>query len=281
MKRKALGKGLDALLPPRRPSISGGLLQLDVSEIRPNPLQPRLNFAAAELDSLAHSIRENGIIQPLVLRRVEDHYELVVGERRWRAAQRAGIKQVPAIVQQFSDQKMLELALVENLQRQDLTAIEEAHAYQLLIEQFALSQEAVAQRVGKSRAAVANTLRLLRLPKSIQAMILEGHLSMGHARALLPLPSEASQINLAKQILKTGMSVREVERRVKRLVSQPDRSQKAPARTDPNLQAAISRLEEHCQTRIEIRQQGNSGRIILHYASSEELERIYELLLGE
>ena len=281
MKRKALGKGLDALLPPRRAMTSSGLLQLDVSEIVPNPLQPRLNFAAAELESLANSIRENGIIQPLVLRRVEDHYELVAGERRWRAAQRAGIKQIPAIVQQFSDQKMLELALVENLQRQDLTAIEEAHAYQLLIDQFALSQEAIAQRVGKSRAAVANTLRLLRLPQEIQALVLDGRLSMGHARALLPLPNQASQVNLAKLTLKSGMSVREVERRVKRLVSRPGRPKKAPARTDPNLRAAISRLEEHCQTRIEIRQQGNSGRIIVHYASSEELDRIYELLLGE
>ena len=281
MKRKALGKGLDALLPPRRARTSSGLLQLDVSEIVPNPLQPRLNFAAAELESLANSIRENGIIQPLVLRRVEDHYELVVGERRWRAAQRAGIKQVPAIVQQFSDQKMLELALVENLQRQDLTAIEEAHAYQLLIDQFALSQEAIAQRVGKSRAAVANTLRLLRLPQEIQALVLDGRLSMGHARALLPLPNQASQVNLAKLTLKSGMSVREVERRVKRLVSQPGRPKKTPARTDPNLRAAISRLEERCQTRIEIRQQGNAGRIIVHYASSEELDRIYELLLGE
>ena len=277
MKRKALGKGLDALLPSRPRTLSSGLLQLDVSEIRPNPLQPRLHFPKDELDGLANSIRENGIIQPLILRRVEDHYELVAGERRWRAAQKAGIKQVPAIVQQFTDEKMLELALVENLQRQDLSAIEEAHAYQLLLDQFTLSQEAIAQRVGKSRAAVTNTLRLLRLPKEIQALILDGRLTMGHARALLPLPDQKSQQNLANEILKKGLSVREVERRVKRRAARPKR---APARHDPNLRAAISRLEERCQTQIEIRQRGNAGRIILHYSSPEELERLYELLLG-
>lgn len=278
MKRKALGKGLDALLPASPQPAHSGLIHVDVSEIAPNPLQPRQQFSSQSLDELANSIRENGIIQPLVLRRAREGYELVAGERRWRAAQRAGARKVPAIIQELSDERMLEIALVENVQRQDLSAIEEAHAYKLLLDQFQLSQEAIAQKVGKSRSAVTNTLRLLKLPKPIQALILAGELSMGHARALLALPDGKAQLQLAREIQQKGLSVREVERRVQRRNRpQPAKQQRRP---DPNLVQATRKLEEHCKTRVEIVQHGHSGRIVLHYSTAEELDRLYELIVG-
>ncbi|MBI4446027.1 MAG: ParB/RepB/Spo0J family partition protein [Acidobacteria bacterium] len=275
MKRQVLGKGLDALLPKASPASS--LAEIDIERIQPSGFQPRMQFESERLDELARSIAENGILQPIVVRKSGDQFEIVAGERRWRAAQRAGLARIPAIIQDVSDEKMVELALVENIQRDELSPIEEAHAYQLLSDQFSLTQEEIARRVGKSRVAVANTLRLLRLPKNIQQALLSGELSMGHARALLPL-STAEQLKLAQQIFARGWSVREVERRVQQM----SRPQSTPRFTvqDPNVGAAQRRLEEKWKTRVEIRRRGRSGHIALFFHSPEELERLYLDLLG-
>ncbi len=278
MKRNVLGKGLDALLP--EPALENGLRQIDIHLIKPNGLQPRMQVGTAHIERLADSISENGVLQPIVVRRrtSSNEYELIAGERRWRAAQRAGLSSLPAVVQDASDEKMLELALVENIQREDLTAIEEAHAYQVLVETFHLSQEEVAQRVGRSRSAVANTLRLLNLPKSVQHMLLEGSLSMGHARALLPLPA-SQQKQLAERIARRALSVRQTERVVQHLLHPAPR--KISASNDPHVRAAQQRLEERFQTKIEIQQDRKGiGRLVFHFHNGEELDRLFEALIA-
>ncbi|MEJ2077309.1 MAG: ParB/RepB/Spo0J family partition protein [Acidobacteriota bacterium] len=277
MKRKALGKGLDALLP--QTNESGALVMIDIDLIHPNPLQPRLRFEIEKLDELAASIREKGILQPIVVRPTEIGYEIIAGERRWRACQRAAVHQIPAIVQDVSDQDMLELALIENIQRDDLSPIEEAQAYQLMVEQFGLTQEQVADKVARSRTAVTNTLRLLQLPKTIQEMVINRDLSMGHARALIPLEPR-DQLQLARAIVARGLSVRDTERRAQRLTraSKPSRPKSSK---DPNIRSAEERLEERWRTRVEIRQRGQKGQIVLHFDSSEELDRLFEDLIGE
>ena len=277
MKRKALGKGLDALLP--QTNESGALVMIDIDLIHPNPLQPRLRFEIEKLDELAASIREKGILQPIVVRPTEIGYEIIAGERRWRACQRAAVHQIPAIVQDVSDQEMLELALIENIQRDDLSPIEEAQAYQLMVEQFGLTQEQVADKVARSRTAVTNTLRLLQLPKTIQEMVINRDLSMGHARALIPLEPR-DQLQLARAIVARGLSVRDTERRAQRLTraSKPSRPKSSK---DPNIRSAEERLEERWRTRVEIRQRGQKGQIVLHFDTSEELDRLFEDLIGE
>ncbi len=275
MKRQALGKGLDALLPKAK---SGpALLEIELEQIRPNAYQPRVQFDSASLDELADSIREHGVLQPIVVRRAESGYELVAGERRWRAAQKAGLARIPALVQDVSDEKMLERALVENIQRADLNAIEEANAYQLLVDEFHLTQEEVATRVGKSRTAVTNTLRLLKLPTAVQQAVLNGEISMGHARALLALPKQA-QLSVLRDIIRKGLSVRQVEQLANRLANP------APARpkaVDANSAAAARRLEQQWKTRVDIVRSGKAGRIVFHFFSEEELERLYSGLLPE
>jgi len=278
MKRNVLGKGLDVLLP--EPVLETGLRQIDIDLIKPNTLQPRMYVSRKSLQQLADSISENGVLQPVIVRSRDGggEFELVAGERRWRAAQRAGLMSIPAIIQDLSDEKMLELALVENIQRDDLTAIEEAHAYQVLVEKFHLSQDEVARRVGKSRSAVANILRLLHLSQDVQQMLLEGAVSMGHARALLPLPEKAQQ-RLARKVIGRGLSVRQTERAVKHFLH-PKPNKVDPA-TDPNLMAAQQRLEERFQTKVEIQMNGAAaGRLILHFHNSEELQRLYEALVA-
>ncbi|MFQ5929601.1 MAG: ParB/RepB/Spo0J family partition protein, partial [Acidobacteriota bacterium] len=273
--RQALGRGLDILLPQTAVP-STALLRLDLDQIQPNTLQPRIKFEVQKLEELAASIKEKGVLQPIVVRQSENGYEIVAGERRWRAAQKAGLDRIPAIVQDVSDQRMLEIALVENIQRDELNPIEEAHAYELLVEQFSLTQEEIARRVGRSRTAVTNTLRLLRLPRVIQERVLNAEISMGHARALLPLCRE-EQIPLAQQIVARGLSVREVERRVQRCQNP---SKPRPVLKDVNVRAAEQKLEERWKTRVEIRGRGTRGQIVLHFHSSEELGRLYETLLS-
>jgi ParB family chromosome partitioning protein len=280
MKRQALGKGLDVLLP--QPALASGvtsvsaLLELKLDQVHPNALQPRLAFEPGKLDELAVSIKENGVIQPIVVRRSAGSYEIIAGERRWRAAQKAELTRIPAIVQDVSDEKMLEMALVENIQRDELSPIEEAHAYQLLIDQFGLTQERVAQRVGRSRTAITNTLRLLQLPSAIQRDVVHGRLSMGHARALIPLPQK-DQLLLAQQIIELGLSVRDTERRVQRLQKPP----KPPAAgKDPDLLAAERQLEERWKTRAEIQLRKGRGRIALFFHSQEELDHLYQALIS-
>ncbi len=277
-RRQALGKGLDALLPSPPPAPTGGLQQIPIEKIQPNAYQPRIQFPSETLQQLAQSIRENGVLQPIVVRPVEENYEIVAGERRWRASRQAGLDRIPALIQSVSDQQMVELALVENIQRDDLSPIEEAQAYQLLMDEFALTQEEIADRVSRSRSAVGNTVRLLRLPREVQELVLSSRLSMGHARALLPL-NRGQQVTLANLSVSRGISVRELERRVQKLLNP---SEKTPStRTDPNLLHAQECLEERCQTRVEIRQRGRRGQIRIHFHSTEELDRLYNILMGD
>ena len=271
MKRQALGKGLDVLLP-QSPPRAAALIELDLDQIQPNPLQPRLQFEPGKLQELAASIKENGVLQPIVVRASGGGYEIVVGERRWRAARQVGLERIPAIVQHVSDEKMLALALVENIQRDELSSIEEGQAYQLLAAQFALTHEEIAQRVGRSRTAVTNSLRLLRLPRFIQEKVMNEEMSMGHARALIALPRK-DQLHLAEQIIARSLSVRETERRAQLCLDPP--KPRTPTK-DPNIRAAEQKLEERWKTRVEIRRRGQRGQIILHFHSPDDLERLYQ-----
>ena len=280
MTRQALGKGLDVLLP-RHPIVSkansrSALLELDVDQIHPNALQPRLTFEADKLEGLAVSIKENGVIQPIVVRRSQGGFEIIAGERRWRAARQAGLATIPAILQDVSDEKMLEMALVENIQRDALSPIQEAQAYHLLSDQFGLTQEQIAQRVGRSRSAITNTLRLLQLPSSIQEDVIHGKLSMGHARALIPL-LQKEQLLLAQQIIESGLSVRDTERRVQRLQKPP---KPAALGKDPDILAAERQLEERWKIRAEIQLREGKGRIALYFHSQEELDHLYQALMS-
>ena len=291
-----LGKGLGALIPAgateARPVADGapGMQEIDVSAIRPNPYQPRDQFDEEALGALADSIREVGVLQPILVRPVEDGYELIAGERRWRASRRVGLQRIPALVRETDDGGALEQALVENLQREELNPLEEAGAYQQLIEDFGLTHEQVAQRAGCSRASVSNTLRLLSLPPSIQRMVREKQLTMGHARALLGTPDRAFQEQLAKQVPKDDLSVRAVEQAV-RVHNEPGEgapssgTDKSP-RTRRARPAGIAELEEmladHLETRVKISMNaGGRGRIAVDFAGLEDLERIYRRLTEE
>lgn len=289
--RKALGKGLSALLPANKPpslavpSSQGqatGALQLPIELIEPNPLQPRTTFQADRLAELAQSIRENGVIQPLVVRRVGDRYQLVAGERRWRASRLAGLSTVPVVVQDFAEKRLMEVALIENIQREDLNPIEVAHAFDRLNKEFSLSHEDIARRTGKDRTTVTNMLRLLKLPGDVQILLAEHRLSMGHARAILGLPTPELQIQVAEKASSEGMSVRQVERLVQRM-SEP-RNAKTPDEVaqDPNVRAAIDQLERVLGTRVRIVEKSEQrGRIEIDYYSMEDLTRIYELIVGD
>lgn len=275
MTRQALGKGLEALLPQQQ---HPALIELNLEDIQPNPLQPRLHFEPQKLEELAASIQENGVLQPIVVRQHAHGYQIVAGERRWRAAQKASLRRVPALVKDVSDEAMLAMSLVENIQRDELSPIEEGHAYQLLIEDFRLTQEEISRRVGRSRTSIANTLRLLRLPKSIQGLLVNRQLSMGHARALLPLPQK-EQEQMAERIAREGLSVRQVERFVQVHHGQELRTRQKQTK-DANLAAAEQALEERWKTKVEIRQRGEKGQVVIHFHSAEERDCLYQKLLG-
>ena len=286
-KRQALGRGLAALIPsaaegtnettPR--AAGGGLRVLDIESIHPSTRQPRKQFDDAKLDELAETIRSQGIIQPLVVRsREKGGFELVAGERRWRAAQRAGLHQVPAVVREISDAQAFELALVENLQREDLNPIEEAEAFQLMVAEHGHTQESLALRVGKDRSTVANALRLLKLPPTVRAMVREGRLNMGHARALLGLESDQSIERLARQAVSRGLSVRQVEALVKR--EREGDTRPAPAPVSPAARDLVHRLEQALATRVKLVQQSpKRGRIEIHYTTLDELDAILARIL--
>jgi len=280
MTRKALGRGLSALLQEVEAKPAGAE-QVDLDLIDPNPLQPRHDFPPSTLKELADSIRSSGVVQPVLLRRADARYELVAGERRWRAARMAGLTSIPALVRDLNDRDALELALTENLLREDLNAIEVARAYEVLQQKFQLTHEEIAERLGTNRSTVTNTLRLLRLPPPIQEMIVSGRLSSGHARALLSLDSAAEQTRLAGQIVKEGLSVRQVESKVALQTSKPA-GQKGPAEVkqlDPNTRAAILELERVLGTRVKIVGGGDRGKIEISYYSSNDLDRIYEAIV--
>ena len=280
-----LGRGLSALLSDTAATSNEELLEVDIDLIDPNNAQPRTNFNEERLEELAQSIRSNGIVQPLLLRRRGARYQLVAGERRWRAAQRAGLQRVPSVVRDIPDDKLLELALIENIQRQELNAIEEANAYKRLIETLGLTQEVVAQRVGRDRSFVTNYLRLLRLPEDIQRLVEEDKISMGHARALLGIDDVDIQRRIAQNVIEQSLSVRETERAIKRIIAGATptaATQPPPARDDANIRAAENKLRRRLGTQVRVTpsQTGAGGKIEIEYYNDSDLDRLYQILVG-
>ncbi len=279
MKRKALGKGLSALLPEPElaRSPTEATAEVPTSSLDPNPFQPRTALEPARLQELVASIRESGIVQPILVRRLGSRYQIIAGERRWRAAQQLGLATVPVAVRDVPDDRLLELALVENIQREELAPLEEAQAFHRLQEEFHLTQEEIAKRVGQDRSTVANTLRLLRLPPEIRDLLAAGQLDAGHGRALLALERGEDQARLAQEAARRGLSVREVERRVA-LLRGPKRGRE-PARKDANTRAAEERLRAALGTRVQIVRRGRGGALRIAFASEAELNRLYEVLV--
>ena len=287
--RKALGKGLSALLPGRSAAGQGStaaatapaaavLSKLPIEAIHPNPMQPRVVFQPERLEELAASIRANGIIQPLIVRRHETQFQLVAGERRWRAARLAGLSEVPVVVQEIADPQLLEIALIENIQREDLNAIETARAYERLSRDLGLSQEEIGRRTGKDRTSITNALRLLKLPPEVQLLLAEHRLSMGQARAILGLPTAEQQIEVAEKAAAQGLSVRQVEGLVQSLTSDRTRSgDKKEKAIDPNVRAAIEDMERVLGTRVHIVELSEQrGRIEIEYYSQSDLDRLFQ-----
>jgi ParB family chromosome partitioning protein len=285
--RGGLGKGLGALIPAGVGESTAGLVDIAVADVRPNPYQPRAHFNEESLATLAESIREVGVLQPVLVRPVDGGYELVAGERRWRAARRVGLQTIPAMVRDTDDASALEHALVENIHRSDLNALEEAAAYQQLIEDFGLTHEEVAARVGRSRTSVTNTLRLLQLPPTVQRLVREGSLSMGHARALLGTPDRAFQEQLAKRIVADELTVRAVEEAI-RAHQEPDGDGEEGGGERPvvrQLRApGLLELEEllgdHLDTRVSVTMSSKRGKVLIEFSDLEDLERIYKTIIG-
>jgi ParB family chromosome partitioning protein len=277
-KRKALGRGLSALIPepePGPPASTGA--EVPTAALEPNPFQPRAAMDPARLAELTASVRETGIVQPILVRRRGDRFQIIAGERRFRAAQAAGLATVPVTVRDVADEHMLEIALVENIQREELNAIEEAQAFQRLQDEFSLTQEEIARRVGRDRTTIANTLRLLRLPRELREMVAGSRLDAGHGRALLALDRAEDQLALGREAARKGLSVREVERRVALL--RAPRSVPARHRKDANTRAAEERLRAALGARVEIARRGRGGQIRVLFAGEAELNRLYELLV--
>jgi ParB family chromosome partitioning protein len=285
MARKPLGRGISALLGEGEPKPTDlGSREIDIDLIDPNPDQPRTTFSDLKLEELAESIRHNGIVQPILLRRIGNRFQIVAGERRWRAAQRAGLRKVPAAVREVPDDKLLEIALVENIQRHELNPIEEATAYRKLIDTIGLTQEMVAERVGRERSLIATTIRLLKLPLDVQLFIVEDKLSLSHGRALLMSSDPEVQRSVAALVVEKGISVRETERAVKRFSSTNKKanSSETTATADPNVKAAETKLMRKLSSNVKIRpaKTGKSGKIEIEYYGPEDLDRIYRLILG-
>ena len=289
MNRKALGKGINALIPDfetgvPEPGVSDekGVIQtreLLIDEISPNRFQPRKYFDDDKLEELVTSISENGILQPVVVQKSETGYELVAGERRWRASKKAGLKKIPAMIREVSDTKALELAIIENIHRQDLNPIEEAEAYKRLAEDFSLTQEMIAEKVGKSRAAIANILRLLNLSRNIQENLISGKLSMGHARALLGLDNTGQMQAMCQEILKQGLTVRQTESKVNRL-KKPEILKLASSMKKKNIfiRDLEKELERKLGTKVEVSPKKTGGKLVVSYYSDDDLERIQNLI---
>jgi ParB family chromosome partitioning protein len=276
-----LGKGMAALLQvTESDNVTKSYFVCPIEQIRPNRNQPRKHFSAEKLEELAASIREKGIIQPLIVTKKIDHYEIIAGERRWRAAQKAGLHEIPVVIREAAPDAILELALIENIQRHDLNAIEEALAYRSLVDQFNISQEEVAKRVGKSRVAVTNALRLLKLPENIQADLVEERLSMGHARALLALEGHEMLEKARAEIVNRQLNVRATEDLIRRLKAAPHMvPAKRMQQPDLLLVSLEEQLQKHFQARVSIRKVGSSGgRLEINFSNSDELTRIIDLL---
>ena len=295
MTRRGLGRGLSSLIPPTPPqpteleteTAPGGLRLLPIDAIAPNPRQPRQVIEPETLVELAASIKEHGLIQPIVVTAALPQdpapYLIIAGERRWRASKLAGLTEVPAVVKEATPLDMLELALVENIQRADLNPLEEAVAYQTLMDEFGLTQEQVADRVGKSRVAVSNIVRLLRLPDEAKQALLEGQIREGHARALLGLNDEQVIVSALEMVIDRGLSVRQTEELVRRLNAPPRESSKPSAASEPNpeTKALEERLRTHLGTKVNLYRSRRGGRIVIHFYSEEELADIYDKLIAE
>ena len=278
MQRRALGKGLKALIPVTDEK-SGGAFEIAVEDVRPNRYQPRKIFDDLKLTELVNSIREKGVVQPIIVQKSDSGYELIAGERRWRAAQKAGLNKIPAIIKEVSSEESLELALIENIQRENLNPIEEARAYHRLSDEFHQTQEDIAKKVGKDRSSVANFLRLLKLPKEIQDSISNEELTMGHARALLSLDSAKEQIFLKNRIVKRKMSVREVESYVNR--NKETKREGSKKKADIFKDRLEGELQRFFGTDVRIIKGRNRGKIEIIFYNDEDLERIIELIKGE
>ena len=287
--RQALGKGLSSLLPPRlkqtqpesAPPVQPAT-QLPVNRIKPNPFQPRRQFRDEALEELAQSIRVNGIIQPITVRKIADDYQIIAGERRWRAAQIAGLTNVPVVVQELADDKLLEVALIENIQREDLNPIELAEAFERMATELRLSHEEIGRRTGKDRVTVTNTIRLLQLQPEVQQIVANGKLSAGHARALIGIKDPDRQKNIAYSVIAEGWTVRQIEKAVKDIVQGvADRPEKpAPPPVDPNVRAAIDEIQQALGTRVRIIEKGKGkGQIEIEYYSPDDLDRIYAMIV--
>jgi ParB family chromosome partitioning protein len=279
-RRRGLGKGLEALIPVTE-ELSGGMVEVPVSDISPNPMQPRTALDPEALAELAASIGEHGLIQPLIVtRQGPERYQLIAGERRWQAARMAGLATVPVIVKEATPQQVLELALVENIQRADLNPLEEAAAFRQLVDEFGLTQKQVAGRVSKSRVAVTNTLRLLRLPAEVKQALADGTIHEGQARVLLALPTPEAQVAALKTIVTKGLNVRQAEELVRRLLAEPPpRKEKAPA--PPDIQALEEDFRATLGTKVSLyKNRKGRGRVVIHFYSEEELQAIYDVIVG-
>jgi ParB family chromosome partitioning protein len=285
MAKQALGRGLSALLGEDTATDGYAPSEIDIDLIGPNPEQPRTRFPESALDELAQSIVANGIVQPIVVRKVGSSYQIVAGERRWRAAQRAGLRKVPITIKDVSDEKLLELALIENIQRQELNPIDEARAYRKLIDTIGLTQDQVSERVGKERTLIATTLRLLKLPNDIQGLIEEGRLSAGHGRALLLSDDPATQKRVARAIIEKQMSVREAERAMKAAAASTSATA-APKRSiitkDANIRSAETKLMRTLGTNVKITPngKGGAGKIEIEYYNMDDLDRLFQRLVN-
>lgn len=285
MNRKVLGRGLSALIgEDGEKKNSEGLLELDLDLIEPNSEQPRTRFAEENLEELTQSIRANGVVQPIVVRKKDNKYQIIAGERRWRASQRAGLQKIPAVVKEVSDDKLLELALIENIQRHDLNPIEEAKAYKNLVESIGLTQETIAERVGKNRTVITTALRLLKLPEDIQKLIEEQKISAGHGKALLMTDDSDAQKRLARTIIELSLSVRETEKAVKRIGKDDGQvidNKAVSNKTDANTKAAETKLRRFFGTNVQICPdgKGTGGKIEIEYYGETDLDRIYNLII--
>lgn len=275
--KRGLGKGLGALIPENEEKMQNAVIELKITDVEPNENQPRKDFDEQALTDLSESIKEHGVVQPIIVRKIGNGYQIIAGERRWRASRLAGKKTIPAIVKECSNLEVMELALIENLQREDLNSIEEALAYKSLIEEYNMTQDEISKQIGKSRPAIANSLRLLQLPQEIKEMIAAGKITQGHARALLAIEGEKKQLDIAEKIINQQLNVRQIEK----LAKESKQKEKNTKPAD-NLQLEIKELEEKLKavlgTKVTIQHKNNRGKIEIEYYSNEELERLIDLL---
>lgn len=289
-KNRGLGKGLDALFSsseikiPTEPTSDAerlenrGISYIDINDIKPNEKQPRKNFDEEKLEELATSIKEHGLIQPVILRHSEIGYEIVAGERRWRACRKAGIKEIPSIIKELTDEQNMLIAIIENMQREDLNPIEEAEGLNQMIESFGLTQEEVSKSIGKSRPYITNALRLLKLPEQIRNFLSEGKISTGHARAIAGIPDSKKQVEIAEYVIEKELSVREIEKLIKELGSDKKKNTQKKAEKTPDVKRLEEDLKQIMGAKVNLSQKGKKGRIEIEYYSREELERLIELL---